>query len=162
MSQQQESFGGKRKASNGGGASSLGYLFGNSAEPVPETQHARVAMPERKMSPLKEHDINAVDNDAILRNMLIKDLRGELRAQGLNPAGSKDTLVERLQEHMANTGSPYKSDFMIAKTNAYEQRSSSVNNYQRPEGQNVGNFLTDRNSSKVLAPPGGSSSFTLG
>ena len=28
------------------------------------------------------------------------------------------------------------------------------NNYGRPEGQNVGNFLTDRNSSRVLAPPG--------
>ena len=28
------------------------------------------------------------------------------------------------------------------------------NNYGRPEGQNVGNFLTNRNSSRVLAPPG--------
>lgn len=36
------------------------------------------------------------------------------------------------------------------------------NNYTRPEGQNVGNFLTDRNSSRVLAPPGGGSSITFG
>lgn len=34
----------------------------------------------------------------------------------------------------------------------------SVNNYARPEGQNVGNFVTDRSSSRVLAPPGGKSS----
>jgi hypothetical protein len=31
------------------------------------------------------------------------------------------------------------------------------NNYSRPEGQNVGNFLGERNSSRVLAPPGGAS-----
>ena len=37
-----------------------------------------------------------------------------------------------------------------------------VNNYARPDGQNTGNFLTDRNSSRVLAPPGGSSSFSFG
>lgn len=36
------------------------------------------------------------------------------------------------------------------------------NNYTRPEGQNVGNFLTDRNSSRVLAPPGGGSSIVFG
>ena len=36
------------------------------------------------------------------------------------------------------------------------------NNYVRPEGQNVGNFITDRPSSRVLAPPGGGSNITLG
>lgn len=36
------------------------------------------------------------------------------------------------------------------------------NNYGRPEGQNVGNFLTDRNSSRVLAPPGGASQISFG
>ena len=36
------------------------------------------------------------------------------------------------------------------------------NNYHRSEGQNVGNFLTDRNSSRVLAPPGGRSNITFG
>lgn len=28
------------------------------------------------------------------------------------------------------------------------------NNYSRPSGQNVGNFITDKPSSRVLAPPG--------
>lgn len=36
------------------------------------------------------------------------------------------------------------------------------NNYSRPEGQNVGNFLGDRPSSRVLAAPGGKSSFSFG
>lgn len=36
------------------------------------------------------------------------------------------------------------------------------NNYSRPEGQNVGNFLSDRPSSRVLAAPGGASSIVFG
>lgn len=36
------------------------------------------------------------------------------------------------------------------------------NNFSRPEGQNVGNFLGDRPSSRVLAAPGGKSSMSLG
>ena len=36
------------------------------------------------------------------------------------------------------------------------------NNYARASGQNVGNFLTDKPSSRVLAPPGGASTFRLG
>lgn len=37
------------------------------------------------------------------------------------------------------------------------------NNYARPGGQqNVGNFLSDRPSSRVLAPPGGKSQITFG
>lgn len=39
---------------------------------------------------------------------------------------------------------------------------SSNNNYARSSGQNVGNFLTDKPSSRVLAPPGGASNFRLG
>ena len=37
---------------------------------------------------------------------------------------------------------------------ASDAKGEHNNNYGRPEGQNVGNFLTDRNSSRVLAPPG--------
>lgn len=39
---------------------------------------------------------------------------------------------------------------------------STGNNYSRPEGQNVGNFLGDRPSSRVLAAPGGKSNFSFG
>ena len=38
-----------------------------------------------------------------------------------------------------------------------------ANNYSRPNGmQNVGNFITDRPSSKVLAPPGGHCQISFG
>lgn len=37
-----------------------------------------------------------------------------------------------------------------------------ANNYARPGGQNVGNHLTGRNSSRVLAPPGGTSNISFG
>lgn len=36
------------------------------------------------------------------------------------------------------------------------------NNYSRPEGQNVGNFLSDRPSSRVMQAPGGASSIVFG
>lgn len=36
------------------------------------------------------------------------------------------------------------------------------NNYARPGGQNTGNFLTEKNSSRVLAPPGGKSQIFFG
>ncbi|XP_011011852.1 PREDICTED: protein SPIRAL1-like 1 [Populus euphratica] len=36
--------------------------------------------------------------------------------------------------------------------------STSTNNYMRADGQNAGNFITDRPSTKVHAAPGGGSS----
>jgi hypothetical protein len=36
------------------------------------------------------------------------------------------------------------------------------NNYARPGGQNVGNILSDRPSSRVLAAPGGKSQIVFG
>jgi general stress protein YciG len=36
------------------------------------------------------------------------------------------------------------------------------NNYARPGGQNTGNFMTDRNSSRVLQAPGGASTICFG
>ena len=110
----------------------------------------------------QEQDVNVYKVDEQLKKMLLKDLRGELRAHGLSPAGSKDTLLERLKEHFDNTGTGIMTEAFkpVYDNPAMERRPS--NNYHRPEGQNVGNFLTDRNSSKVLAPPGGKSSFSLG
>ena len=45
---------------------------------------------------------------------------------------------------------------------AAEKGAASNNNYVRSEGQNVGNFLSGRPTSRVLAPPGGKSSITFG
>ncbi len=157
---------GKRQMSNGGGQSSLGYLFGAAAEQEQAAASVQPVMAE----PLREHDVNAhaavnaggVNMDNVSK-MILKDLRSELRAQGLSPAGGKETLIERLTEHLQNSGGPLKSEMGISKAmGAAEMQRRPSNNYHRPEGQNVGNFLTDRNSSKVLAPPGGKSSFSLG
>jgi SPIRAL1-like protein len=38
----------------------------------------------------------------------------------------------------------------------------ATNNYARPDSQNVGNFLTERSTSRVLKPPGGGSSIVFG
>ena len=70
--------------------------------------------------------------------------------------------MERLLEHLNGTGAEIQSEgFKPAAMEMNMERRPS-NNYHRPKGQNVGNFLTDRNSSKVLAPPGGASTFSLG
>ena len=158
---------GKRQMSNGGGQSSLGYLFGSGATEEPAAHDAQVLKQQQQVVPLKEQDVNASAPYALkvedqLKKMLLKDLRSELRAHGLNPAGSKETLLERLHEHFEKTGSGIKSEAFKPTAEPEVERTASNNNYHRPEGQNVGNFLTARRSSKVLAPPGGKSSFSLG
>eukprot|EP01023_Acetabularia_acetabulum_P024689 TRINITY_DN2376_c0_g1_i1.p1 TRINITY_DN2376_c0_g1~~TRINITY_DN2376_c0_g1_i1.p1 ORF type:complete len:305 (-),score=36.86 TRINITY_DN2376_c0_g1_i1:172-1017(-) len=118
---------------------------------------------------------NAVDS--YLKGLMLKDLRIQCRLRGVSPAGGKETLSDRLRQHMISN-----SDFTIRDadgqiigylgdtrqnipTTAASQddveHQSYNNNYQRPSGQNVDNFLTDRNSSRVLAPPGGSSNFSI-
>ncbi|KAK3222841.1 hypothetical protein Dsin_009866 [Dipteronia sinensis] len=46
----------------------------------------------------------------------------------------------------------------IAKQVPAGINSTSTNNYMRADGQNTGNFITDRPSTKVHAAPGGGSS----
>lgn len=52
----------------------------------------------------------------------------------------------------------------ITGASTHDVKSGALsNNYSRPGGQqNVGNFITDRPSSRVLAPPGGKSQITFG
>lgn len=40
----------------------------------------------------------------LLKPLLQKDLRNQCRARNLSPAGSRDTLLERLEQHMLDTG----------------------------------------------------------
>lgn len=116
---------------------------------------------------------NSIEVDRLLNSLTIKDYRIQCRARGLTPAGGNEALKERLKEHMLATG-----DFSI-KNEAGETVSGpgsvtagvsssenaagfTQNNYARPAGQNVGNFMTDRSSSRVLAPPGGRSQIVFG
>eukprot|EP01024_Parvocaulis_polyphysoides_P065206 TRINITY_DN75_c2_g1_i1.p1 TRINITY_DN75_c2_g1~~TRINITY_DN75_c2_g1_i1.p1 ORF type:complete len:316 (-),score=28.05 TRINITY_DN75_c2_g1_i1:357-1217(-) len=120
----------------------------------------------------------AVDN--YIKGLMLKDLRIQCRVRGVSPAGGKETLADRLREHMINN-----QDFTIrdaegqitgflgdAQENTLQAATAAIsqdvdvnqtvqNNYHRPQGQNVDNFLTDRNSSRVLAPPGGGSNFSI-
>lgn len=110
--------------------------------------------------------------DNMLRPLLLKDLRVQLRARGLSPAGSIEPLRQRLKEHMlssgdfalkADDGSDMATVEVVAGLTSADQAGGKLqNNYQRAAGQNVGNFLTDRPSSRVLAAPGGGSQIVLG
>ena len=42
--------------------------------------------------------------DDLLRPMLLPDLRIECRARGISPAGGRPALLERVREHMQQTG----------------------------------------------------------
>ena len=89
--------------------------------------------------------------------MMHQELRELCRAHGLSPAGAKNTLVERVCEAMV-TG---QIKVMVANRGV-SGVATVGNNYNREQGQNVGNFLTGRNSSRVLAPPAEGSNFSLG
>lgn len=112
------------------------------------------------------------DLEVQLKSVLVKDLRTQCRARGLSPAGGKDTLVDRLTDAMRTTGdytlkgADGQVDITLTRQIMGQpdqgDKSFQVNNYHRPEGQNVGNFLTDRSSSRVLAPPGGGSQVSFG
>ena len=75
------------------------------------------------------------------------------------PAGSVPPAPVAATATVTVTGSP------LSKAAAGDDQPHSPpkgNNYSRPGGQNVGNFLTDRPSSRVLAPPGGGSQIHFG
>lgn len=129
-------------------------IFG--AEPAPRlavAESAAAAFVAPEAPPPAEIAATEVE----IRAMMIAELRELCRAHGLSPAGAKGTLVDRLVDAIAS-GS---IRVMVANRGA-SGVVADVNNYGRAEGQNVGNFMTGRNSSRVLAPPGGGSSFSLG
>eukprot|EP00955_Chlamydomonas_euryale_P066199 359472-Chlamydomonas_euryale.AAC.8 len=75
---------------------------------------------------------------------------GMLDWQAAPPAHSYNTYGAQMQA-------------MPSKAASMEFSRGNDNNYARPGGQqNVGNFITDRPSSRVLAPPGGKSQISFG
>ncbi|EFN58381.1 hypothetical protein CHLNCDRAFT_140278 [Chlorella variabilis] len=106
---------------------------------------------------------------------MLKDLRIQCRARGLNPGGSREALMDRMKEHMLQTGNftlvtEYNGEIAHGVPREVANRADHAsegaigvnnNNYSRNEGQNVGNFITDRPSSRVLAPPGGATNWSF-
>jgi SPIRAL1-like protein len=41
--------------------------------------------------------------DKMVKQLILKDLRVQCRVRGVSPAGSKETLEQRLKEHMFAT-----------------------------------------------------------
>ncbi|KAF8106184.1 hypothetical protein N665_0145s0005 [Sinapis alba] len=102
------------------------------------------------------------------------------KARGVNSGGGESSLgylfgsgesVSKLNKPTANTtttttttttnittGDKNKTEEEEKKKEMSAGVRGSPNNYLRTEGQNCGNFLTDRPSTKVHAAPGGGSS----
>lgn len=49
-------------------------------------------------------EVNPYAVDDLLKPLLLKDLRIQCRARGLNPGGGRETLFERVKENMLKTG----------------------------------------------------------
>jgi hypothetical protein len=129
-----------------------------------------------------EEETSSTIDPSALKSMTLPDLRILCRNNNIQPAGCKETLVERLEEMIARgvsvlavktktTTSSLGPPSSSTKNNTNTGNSTTTlnrvplsnennnnNNYVRSNSQNVGNFLTGRNSSRVLAPPGGASS----
>jgi hypothetical protein len=56
--------------------------------------------PSRNMSKA----LNPIEVGDLLKPLLLKDLRIAARSRGLNPGGNRETLMERLAEHIMETG----------------------------------------------------------
>ena len=131
----------------------------------------------------EEETFSSTIDPSALKSMTLPDLRILCRNNHIQPAGCKETLVERLEEMIARGVSvlavktktnpasslgPPSSSTMKNNNNTGNSTTTlnrvplsnenNNNNYVRSNSQNVGNFLTGRNSSRVLAPPGGASS----
>ena len=121
---------------------------------APPRRAAEAEPTRREATPAAPASVEATEVE--IKAMIVGDLRALCREHGLSPAGAKETLVERVVQAM------HCGQFRVMVDNKGACGASSVgNNYGRAEGQNVGNFVTGRNSSRVLAPPGGGSSFSL-
>lgn len=93
-----------------------------------------------------------------VKAMMIADLRTTCRQNGLNPAGSRETLAERVWEAVQRG----ECALEVEDKRACGVTSGAMNNYTRSSGQNTDNFLTSRATSRVLRDPGGGSSFIFG
>lgn len=117
-----------RGVSSGGGQSSLGYLFGN--DPVPAVKPPSAAAIHQNQSATQA----AATASKVVAAPVQTKAPKELPAAG--KAGDSGTSLDMGAARLGRNS----------------------NNYHRADGQNTGNFITDRPSTKVHAAPGGGSS----
>jgi SPIRAL1-like protein len=117
-----------RGGSSGGGQSSLGYLFGSDAG-APKAA-ARAPAPEPAPAPVEQ------------------------RAAGF----ARHVPEEKPAPQVASVPAAKVEDAGTSLGMGAPKLGRNQNNYHRADGQNNGNFITDRPSTKVHSAPGGGSS----
>ncbi|KAJ4841673.1 Protein SPIRAL1-like 1, partial [Turnera subulata] len=109
--------------------------------------------------------------------VLQKQRAGRMKGRGVSAGGGQSSLgyLFGSGEPVSNNTPPPKGEAQPANNSPSQKPAASPptpvdkdipagvrgdlrNNYYRSEGQNCGNFITDRPSTKVHAPPGGGSS----
>ncbi|CAI0388259.1 unnamed protein product [Linum tenue] len=171
-----------RGVSYGGGRSSLGYLFGsesegagrsnnsssssNSSPPPPPTakkeETTRSPMARRKessSSPIKWEVQEAPSAQPSPKSEEARSNNPSSSSNSPSPPPPTTKKEETARSPVARrkefSSSPIKWDVEEAPS---AQPGHLKNNYYRSEGQNCGNFITDRPTTKVHAAPGGGSS----
>ncbi|KAL8231459.1 hypothetical protein R6Q57_001237 [Mikania cordata] len=119
-----------RGVSCGGGQSSLGYLFTSGGE---ETGGNTQPPPE-----------NPTDSAAATT----EPSEDSTEPSDINTPTETNEQSKKLPESYS----------VINQNPNFKTHDSTTNNYHRADGQNCGNFITDRPSTKVHAAPGGNSS----
>ena len=144
------------------------FTLGNDYDDLNEENNA--LLPSSSSSSESSSVVVVVDPLA-LKRMPLSELRTLCRRHSLQPAGCKDALVERLEDWLMmlkknnNNNNGVEISHVFDATRAApgtktrgQCENNNNNNYARATSQNVGNFLTERPTSRVLAPPGGASS----
>lgn len=112
---------------------------------------------QRAPAPL-DYAVEATE-DVVSRigRMTLPELRTACRQSGVNPAGSRRSLIDRLVENLSG-GQPVLAAAPQHPGGGGRGPSAAPS----PGSQNVDNFLGDRSSTRSLAPPGGYSSISFG
>ncbi|CAI0387013.1 unnamed protein product [Linum tenue] len=156
-----------RGVSYGGGRSSLGYLFGSESEGAGRSNNSSSSSNSSPMARRKENSSSPIKWEVQEAPSAQPSPKSE-EARSNNPSSSsnspsppppttkkEETARSPVARRKEFSSSPIKWDVEEAPS---AQPGHLKNNYYRSEGQNCGNFITDRPTTKVHAAPGGGSS----